>query len=135
MRAYVPAPETLRQRLVRAWDSDVAWSFRHSPMAIGASLVALALILAALLAPLIAPQNPFDPASLDLMEGFSRPGEPNAVTGRIFIFGSDSFGRDVYSAILYGSRVSLLVGFASVVFSVVLGVGLGLLSEIGRAHV
>jgi peptide/nickel transport system permease protein len=62
------------------------------------------------------------------MEGFSRPGEPNAMTGRVFPLGSDGQGRDVFSAILYGSRVSLLVGSASVVFSVVLGVGLGLLS-------
>ena len=128
MAAFVPLSDDKRGRLARAWDSDIFWSFRHSPVAVGASLVALILILAAVLAPVIAPQNPFDPATLNLMEGFSRPGEPNAVTGRTFIFGSDSFGRDVYSAILYGSRVSLLVGFASVVFSVGLGVGLGLLS-------
>lgn len=128
MDALVPPTETRQVQAARLWDSDLSWSFRHSPVAIGASAVALTLILAAVFAPLIAPQNPFDPATLNLMEGFSRPGEPNAITGRTFIFGSDSFGRDVYSAILYGSRVSLLVGFASVVFSVVLGVGLGLLS-------
>lgn len=128
MEALVPPTETRQQQVVRLWNSDLSWSFRHSPIAIGASVVALTLIVAAVLAPWITPQNPFDPATLDLMEGFSRPGEPNAITGRTFIFGSDSFGRDVYSAILYGSRVSLLVGFASVIFSVVLGVGLGLLS-------
>ena len=62
------------------------------------------------------------------MEGFSRPGEPNPITGRVYLLGSDSQGRDVYSAILYGARVSLLVGVSSVVFSVALGVALGLLA-------
>src|SRR3954469_4674341 len=97
MRALVPRPDSLRARLTRAWDSDVLWSFRHSPMALGAALIALLLILGAVSAPWIAPQNPFDPASLNLLEGFSRPGEPNAVTGRSFVLGADSQGRDVYS--------------------------------------
>jgi peptide/nickel transport system permease protein len=115
-------------RLRRAWDSDLAWSYRGSPVAILASIVACVLVLAAVLAPLIAPHHPFDAATLNLMEGFSPPGEPSPVTGRTFWLGTDSQGRDVYSAILYGSRVSLLVGFASVVFSVVVGVTLGLMS-------
>ncbi len=126
MHAPLPPPETVSTRLRRWWESDIAWSYRHSPVAIGASIVAAALMIGAVFAPLIAPHNPFDPASLNLMEGFSKPGEPNAITGRTFIFGTDSQGRDIYSAILYGSRVSLLVGFASVLFSVVLGVTLGL---------
>ena len=88
----------------------------------------LILLLGALLAPWIAPQNAFDASSLNLMEGFSRPGEPNAVTGRVFPLGTDDQGRDMFSAILYGSRVSLLVGFASVVFSIVIGVSLGLVA-------
>ena len=120
--------ETLGARLARFWDSDIAWSFRHSPVAIVASVVAAILILGAALAPAIAPHNPFDPATLNLMEGFSRPGEPNPITGRTFLFGTDSQGRDVYSAILYGSRISLLVGFAAMLFSVALGVSLGLLA-------
>lgn len=124
-------PARSRERrgwLVRFWDSDVAWSFRRSPVTIGAAGVAAVMILSALFAPLIAPQNPFDPASLDLMEGFTRPAEASPVTGRVFLFGTDSQGRDVFSAILYGSRISLLVGFASVLFSVVLGVSVGLLA-------
>ncbi len=124
-------PTPRRERagwLARFWDSDVAWSFRQSPVTIGAALVAAVMILSAVLAPLIAPHNPFDPASLNLMEGFARPGEASPVTGRVFLLGTDSQGRDVFSAILYGSRVSLLVGFASVLFSVLLGVSLGLLA-------
>jgi peptide/nickel transport system permease protein len=126
MHQPLPPAERLSARLWRYWDSDIAWSFRHSPVAICAAIVAALLVLGAVSAPWIAPHNPFDPATLNLMEGFSRPGEPNPITGRTFIFGTDSLGRDVYSAILYGARVSLLVGFASVIFSVALGVTLGL---------
>jgi peptide/nickel transport system permease protein len=115
-------------RLRRYWDSDIAWSFRHSPVAMLASATALLLIGAAVLAPWIAPHHPFDASTLNLMEGVSPPGEANPVTGRVFVFGTDSQGRDVFSAILYGARVSLLVGFASVLFSVGLGVSLGLLA-------
>jgi peptide/nickel transport system permease protein len=80
------------------------------------------------LAPAIAPQNPFDPSQLDLSDGFSRPLVPNEITGRVFLLGTDPQGRDMVSAILYGARVSLLVGFASVLFSVVVGVSLGLVA-------
>jgi peptide/nickel transport system permease protein len=120
--------ERLSARLRRWWDSDIAWSYRHSPVAIAASAVALILVLAAVFAPWVAPHNPFDASTLNLMEGFSPPGEPSPVTGRVFLFGTDNQGRDVASAILYGSRVSLTVGCASVAFSVVLGVMLGLVS-------
>jgi peptide/nickel transport system permease protein len=128
MHRPLESAERWPARLQRYWDSDIAWSFRHSPVAIVAGLVALALVLGAVFAPWIAPHNPFDAATLNLMEGFTPPGEPSAATGRVFVFGTDSQGRDMFSAILYGSRVSLLVGFASVLFSVALGVTLGLLS-------
>ena len=112
--------------LARAWDSDFLWSFRHSPVAIVSAFAAAAMITAALLAPWISPQNPFDPAQLDLMDGLTPPMAPNEVTGRIFVLGTDPQGRDMYSAILYGARVSLFVGFASVVFSMGIGITLGL---------
>jgi peptide/nickel transport system permease protein len=115
-------------RLARFWDSDMAYSFRHSPVTMVAALVAVAMISAAALAHLIAPYNPFDPATLNLMDGFTRPGEAGAGSGKVFRLGTDDQGRDLLSAILYGSRVSLIVGFASVVFSMVLGVGLGLIA-------
>ena len=127
MRAPTARQEGLGARLWRAWDSDIAWSFRHSPVAIAAALVVTILLLGAAFASLIAPQNAFDAASLNLMDGFTRPGEASA-TGRVFLLGSDDQGRDVFSAILYGSRVSLLVGFASVIFSIAIGVTLGLIS-------
>jgi peptide/nickel transport system permease protein len=114
--------------LARAWDSDIAWNFRHSPVAMASAFVAVVMILAAVFAPFLAPQNPFDPARLNLMDGFTHPGEAGAGSGRVFTLGADEQGRDLLSAILYGSRVSLLIGFISVLFSMVLGIGLGLLA-------
>ena len=126
-----PGPASLKVpptggRLARAWDSDVLWRFRHSPAALVSAVVALVIVVAAVLAPWLAPQNPFDPAQLDLSDGFSRPMEANEITGRVFVLGTDPQGRDMLSAVLYGGRVSLLVGFASVLFSMVVGVALGL---------
>ncbi len=119
-----PAPG----RLSHAWDSDLAYAFRRSPLTMLATLVVVLLAAAAALAPWIAPSNPFDPSSLDLMDGKTPPLEPNAFTGRVFLMGTDDQGRDVLSTILYGSRISLMVGFASVLVSLTLGVGLGLLA-------
>ena len=114
--------------LVRIWASPLGHSFRHSPLAIAAAIVASALILGALLAPLIAPQNPFEPAELDLMNSFLPPawdpvmGDPN------FLLGSDDQGRDVFSTILYGLRISLIVGISAVAFAAVIGVSLGIIA-------
>ena len=118
----------MRNTISRAWKSDFIWSFRHSPVAIISFFVALLLVLAALLAPVIAPFTPFDPGSLNLMNGFSKPMEPNPFTGQVFVLGADDQGRDVYSTILYGMRISLFVGFAAVTFAMVLGVTLGLIA-------
>ncbi|MEM1045631.1 MAG: ABC transporter permease [Pseudomonadota bacterium] len=114
--------------LSKAWQSDFMWSFRHSPVAILSLIVVIILVGGAVFAPLIAPYNPFDPASLNLMNGFSRPMEPNAFTGTVFWLGADDQGRDVFSTILYGMRISLFVGFSAVLFAMVLGVLLGLLA-------
>lgn len=115
-------------RFARAWDSDIAWSFRNTPVAVVAAVVALIIILSAVLAPWIAPHDPFNPASLNLMDGFTPPMEPNAFTGNTYWLGTDNQGRDIFSAILYGARISLFVGFSAVLFAMVLGIGVGLLS-------
>lgn len=115
-------------RLRAAWQSDLAWSFRHSPVAVSSFIVVLVLVLGAVLAPLIAPHDPFNPATLNLMNGFSSPMTPNAFTGETFFLGTDDQGRDVFSTILYGMRISLFVGFAAVLFAMVLGISLGLLA-------
>ena len=119
------APPT---RLRRALDSDLYYAFRRSPVAMVSAAVAILLILSAVFAPLIATTNPFDPTSLNLMNGFTPPMTPNAFTGETFGMGTDDQGRDVFSTILYGMRISLFVGFAAVLFAVVLGIFLGLLA-------
>jgi peptide/nickel transport system permease protein len=115
-------------RLSRALDSDIFYSFRKSPVVVAAAFVAFVIILAAILAPWISPQNPFNPASLNLMNGFTPPMEPNAFTGDVFWLGTDNQGRDIFSTILYGARISLFVGFAAVLFAMVLGITIGLLA-------
>lgn len=116
------------ERISRAWQSDFAWSFRRSPVAVISLAMVTILVLAATFAPLVAPHNPFDPSSLNLMNGFSKPMEPNAFTGDVFWLGTDDQGRDVFSTILYGMRISLFVGFTAVLFALILGVSLGLLA-------
>ena len=117
-----------KSRFAKFWDSDFAWSFRHSPVALIASLVVLILLLAAVFAPVIAPYNPFDPASLNLMNGFTPPGTPNAFTQETFFLGTDDQGRDVFSTILYGMRISLFVGVSAVMLALIIGVILGLVA-------
>lgn len=123
-----PGPETRDGILRRTWDSDLAYSFRRSPVVVLSGLVALIIILGAALAPWIAPHNPFDPASLNLMDGFTPPMQPNALTGNVYWLGTDNQGRDVFSTILYGARTSLFVGISAVLLAIVLGVSLGLVA-------
>jgi peptide/nickel transport system permease protein len=113
--------------LARLWDSDVAYSFRNSPVAVAAAFIAFVLIFAAVFARWVAPYNPFDLATINLLDASLPPaweegGNPN------FWLGTDDQGRDIFSAVIYGMQISLLIGIASVVLSVVMGVGLGLLS-------
>ncbi|UWR89222.1 ABC transporter permease [Phaeobacter inhibens] len=116
------------QKLKNIWHSDLAWNFRNSPVAVVSALIVLVLALAVIFAPLIAPHNPFDPETLNLMNGFSKPMHPNEFTGEVFLLGTDDQGRDVFSTILYGMRISLMVGVLSVTFAMVLGIILGLLA-------
>ena len=123
-----PAPKVRDSRFRRIWESDFMWSFRHAPVAIASFAVVLILILSAVFAPLIAPFDPFNPASLNLMNGFTPPGEANAFTGDTFLLGTDDQGRDVFSTILYGMRISLFVGFAAVFLAMLIGITLGLIA-------
>ena len=117
-----------RSRLAMAWDSDLAYSFRRSPVAMISGLVTALLILSAVFAPLIAPHDPFNPGTLNLMNGFTPPGEANMFTGDSFWLGTDDQGRDVFSTILFGLRISLFVGFAAVALAMVIGITLGLVA-------
>lgn len=126
--AFVSESSHQKFLIARAWDSDIAHSFRRSPLTMTAAFLVVLIIGSAVLAPYIAPHDPFNPATLNLLDGFTPPMEPNAFTGNTYWLGTDDQGRDVFSAILYGSRISLFVGFAAVVFAMVLGVSLGLLA-------
>jgi peptide/nickel transport system permease protein len=111
----------------RLLDSDVVYSFVRSPLTMTASIVTILMILAALFAGSIAPHNPFDVASLNLLDSELPPaweaqGDPR------YLLGTDNLGRDVLSTILYGSRISLFVGFTSVILAMAIGIGLGLVA-------
>ena len=105
----------------RLWDHDLAWSFRRSPVTMLAATLTLICVAAALAAPWLSPQDPFDMAALNLGDAFSPP------SGN-YLLGTDNQGRDILSTIMHGARISLGVGIASVVLALALGVSLGLVS-------
>jgi peptide/nickel transport system permease protein len=109
------------------WQHDLAYSFRRSPVTIAATVLTLLCVGGALFAPWIAPTNPFDASSLDLNAAFAPPAWIAEGT-RVHLLGTDDQGRDLLSTILYGARISLGVGVAAVLFAMLLGVSLGLVS-------
>ena len=112
----------------RFLQSDFFYDFRNTPVAVVSFIVFMVIILAAIFAGFIAPTNPFDPASLNLMNGFTPPMQPNEFTGEVFLMGTDDQGRDLFSTILYGLRISLFVGIMAVLLAMVMGVVLGLIA-------
>jgi peptide/nickel transport system permease protein len=119
------APAPPRSALRRVLDSDMFYSFTGSPVTIASAVITLLLVAAALLAPLVAPHNPFDPASLSIADSLLPPvWNKDGVSD--YLLGTDDQGRDVLSTILYGMRISLSVGFASVLLAIAIGVPLGL---------
>ncbi|KFC73878.1 ABC-type dipeptide/oligopeptide/nickel transport system, permease component [Bosea sp. LC85] len=124
----MPANVTAKPgRLRRFLDSDIGWSFCRTPAAWLSTLVLVLLIATAFLAPLIAPQNPHDLAQV-FIDKAEIPPIWQASGEWPFLLGTDPQGRDVLSAILYGTRVSLLIGIAAVIVSMGLGVTVGLVS-------
>ncbi|HEU6455494.1 MAG TPA: ABC transporter permease [Roseateles sp.] len=122
-----PLPTATPSALRRFFDGDVWHSFRSSPVAMLAAVIALVCGVCALFADVVAPHNPFDLATLELLDSLKPPawiagGEPK------YLLGTDGQGRDILSALMYGTRISLLVGVASVLLSILIGVGLGLLA-------
>src|SRR5690554_2461767 len=117
----------MRRRLFQLWDSDLAYAWRSSHIAVVASIILLLLLIGSLGADWVAPHNPFDLASINLIDALTPPiwmdgGNPH------YLLGTDSQGRDLYSSLLYGMRVSLFIGVASVLLAMALGVVLGLIS-------
>ena len=113
--------------LARMLDSDVFHSFRRNPVVVVSAVVTAVFVLAALLAPWITPYHPYDLASLDLNDAFTPPAWTEDGSRR-FLLGTDDQGRDVLSTIVFGARVSLLVGFCAVLFAMTVGITLGLVS-------
>ena len=102
--------------------------FFGSRLAVFGLVVAALLILAAILAPWITPQNPYDLMQLDVMDARLTPGTMNGLDTFRYVLGTDGQGRDLYSAILYGLRISLIVGVGSALIAGVIGTLLGLLA-------
>ena len=127
MRAPTAPRPSFKTRLWHAWDSDVAWSFRHSPVAIISAIVLFVCLAAALFAPWIAPHNPFDLKTLELGDALTPPVGMSGSRPE-FLLGTDDQGRDVLSAIMFGARISLLVGLAAVGLAIVVGVAHGLIA-------
>jgi peptide/nickel transport system permease protein len=101
------------------------WLFVHSPSAMFAAVLTALIILGAVFAPLIAPSNPYDLSSFSLMDGLLPPVWQDGGRSE-FLLGTDDQGRDMISSILYGARLSLVIGLTAMVIATVLGVGLGL---------
>jgi peptide/nickel transport system permease protein len=117
----------MRAALLKFWGSDLAWSWRHTPVAIVATALLLVLLIAAFGADALAPHNPFDLATINLIDALKPPVWHAEGTSE-YLLGTDSQGRDLLSALMYGMRVSLLIGLAAVVGAMFLGIVLGLIS-------
>ena len=115
-------------RLARWRDSDIWYSFTRSPVTILAAITVIVLVFASVFAPWLSPQDPFNPATLNLLDGFTPPMEANQFTGNSYWLGTDDQGRDIFSTILYGSRISLFVGVSAVLLAMIIGIVLGLVA-------
>jgi peptide/nickel transport system permease protein len=108
-------------------NSDVGYSFRQSKTAMVAAFIAFVFIFCAVFAKWIAPYDPFDAASLELMDSRLPPAW-SAEGSTKYLLGTDDQGRDILSALMYGTRISLVVGMSSVLLSLFVGVSLGLIA-------
>lgn len=114
-------------RWTRIWNSKMGYSFRRNPVAVVSLAIFVIIAVGAIFAPLIAPFDPYDPAQIDIMNSEYPPiwiegSDPQ------FIFGTDDQGRDLWSTILYGTRLSLMIGLCAVALQAVLGITIGLLA-------
>lgn len=119
--------ETLSARVLR--------SLLSSPKTLIAFMICLILIGGALLAPWIAPQNPYDLAAIDFFDSRLQPGSANMDGTLTYLLGTDTQGRDMFSAMLYGLRTSLSVGVISGLLAMVVGTLLGLIAAYAKGWV
>jgi len=123
--ADVPADAGPEARKVQTPFARIASDFLANPVAVFGLVLLGLVVLAAIFAPLISPQNPYDLAQIDVMDSKQPPGSPSA-TGGTFWLGTDDQGRDMLSAIFYGLRISLAVGTIATVIALVIGLAAGL---------
>jgi peptide/nickel transport system permease protein len=116
--------------VVEAADTQVArtWrEFAENPIAVGALALVVVLIGLAVVAPLVAPQNPYDLTQLSIIDNMLPPGA-RSLDGKLYLLGTDDQGRDLLSAILYGLRLSLFVGAASTAIALAVGTAVGIVA-------
>lgn len=114
-------------RITRLWNSNMVYSFRRNPVAVVSLAVFLIIAILSALAPLIAPFDPYDPAQIDIMNSEYPPAWVEGADPQ-FALGTDDQGRDLWSTILYGTRLSLLIGICAVALQAILGISIGLIA-------
>lgn len=112
-------------RWARAWNSNMGYSFRRNPVAVVSLTIFLIIAVMSAFAPLIAPFDPYDPAQIDIMNSEYPPVWVDGADEQ-FVLGTDDQGRDLWSTILYGTRLSLLIGLCAVGLQAFLGISIGL---------
>lgn len=118
---------------IKALSSRSPWAvaasqFMRSYSAVFGLILSVLLVCVAIFAPWISPQNPYDLMQLDVLDARLPPGSENGMGTFHYLLGTDGQGRDIYSGIFYGLRISLIVGLGSAVIAALLGTGLGLLA-------
>ena len=101
--------------------SEFFHNYRRSPSAIVGTVIVVLVLFIALFGPLFAPQNPYDVASLSLTDSYKPPAWEAGGDAR-FIFGTDSQGRDIFSSLIYGSRISLFIGIVGTLLACAVGI-------------
>ncbi|KIC37749.1 ABC transporter permease [Leisingera sp. ANG-M7] len=120
-------PKSEPSRWSKVWNSNMGYSFRRNPVAVVSMIVFLLIAIASFLAPVIAPYDPYDPAQIDIMNSEYPPAWVNGSLPE-FVLGTDDQGRDLWSTILYGTRLSLLIGICAVALQAFLGISIGLIA-------
>ena len=124
--ADIPPVETAAEPREQSPWRRFASEFAESRLALAGLALLVVIVIAAIAAPIISPQNPYDLAQLDVMDSKLAPGEQSASSGKTYWLGTDDQGRDMLSGIFYGLRISLAVGVASTVIALAIGLTLGL---------
>lgn len=119
--------EPFGQRVAHAWQSDLSIDFRRNKLVVAATAILFLMMLSALFAPWIAPTDPFNPMTLDIMNA-SLPPAWEKGGNALFLFGTDDQGRDMLSATLYGLRISILISAVGVALATVIGISLGIVA-------